>query len=1834
MKFCFLGGILSLSDPLVGPAVFPAQERLDRRVGAGIGSGMMEDASGGWGKLGLGRDPVPGDPQVLQQVIDDCQYLRDTAWSVSQGLDAFLAVASAGGFEGATADALRGAISGRLKTFIQNIGRAFSLAGEAVAGYRRALVQAQQAVSGLLSQAQGPAAKDPELTGVKQRVSDQVARVQDAEAVMIRALEDASAMVSQPITMPSLAEKIWKGTEKALWITATVLGALSTIVDGPLGIAATAAGTASFAMTLTDYARGETKLPDVLLSLTSLLFPATKGFFTLEQVGRGLRGFAGALGQAEGKAAQVLASPSELAAFAAQGLARTRQGLTRVPGLLVDGVRALPEAVASLPQMPKLLGKAVGQDFATVQKRYPELGRVLTPAGVYTVVTFGRGLGALFTPMTIQDLTRWGFRGAWRAGWARASWRNAARAFSAGWASKGLQAAYPAMDVGHTVEYWRRFTPKPVITGEAPAAGLVVPGPVLWADREPGGLVESVLIPVNTGTTRDLGHAGFLDGMRPAPHQDTYVLTVGEQVTALDMLSAPAVSRLDQGTFQLGERPLVNGAAGRSVELEDVPVAPPEVLSVRETLELLRGPQAAQASARSLENLETAASRTGTVAPGYLTQPELNTTVENSHAERISPATLNSRIQMMLHCATESPSENITVSVPPVRTEVVREGWTQPAGVLHGVPHLEGVQVRTVSQDDGQPPHLELVEAHGDQLADRAALPQDALCASTSVAGPQVEAIGEAFAEQAEVSSRSAWDVESHVDLDHEYGPLIACHGVRDWEQGPDGRIKLNPLWYRLSDFEPAFLERKDACWFYTVDASGEIFLGCKKIDTIFTGKELERLPEGIRHSNPEMTVDALKKLLNKQGYPTIAVEFDESGKTTGSVMSRISGELAWNRDTARWQINDRSGRYMLPRIAHALGTHSGSGMVDVDFGRWMENVATRMSARFGIEVTPGLPKFEEPRPAPLLPLSPAMEQTSAEAAPREISALAPVDRADRADLELVAYQREATRFERKLGAYLVQHPKAMAEVAKFARTAWERIPREERYRFGIDDPKLAGAVGHDYQVLEEVALKGNIREQFLFLRVAASQKKERGLFAQYTGHSCEVPSELNSDQKCWDDYHPVVPEPAMSTFRKILPPSRREAAFSGEGTLWQSGETQRAMAFLPSSAGGKRLPFDDRTFQEGPHITAQRTGGLVTTGISGTTWRMLHYAEAANAVWKAGLDLRWIRLALIGHYLAAGHHTLHEVLTAADMWAREEGHSHLRAYLGFEYHDNWGRYRHLTPLTERELREHVALGGLFPDELVRGPDLPAYDPVDDARQALAEHLSAPHGAAASSAPEVAGSSHLPSTGWEFTVTPVDGGTGYDVVHEPTGLRTRFVGEAHEVVYHEANPGFGPNELRKLKVAAHYVRQGDGKITRFYELREPGTGGPFTGRFTVKPAPQDLCDSRQAAFSVRDRESGLRLHYLADGRPVARDQQLAKGLGYLRFDMFQPGADPQWLDPKGKPTALFRAEPLDGERVALIAARPTTGPLEGFVVDPENGRVLQETLATPEDGRTLPDGSWEGPDGLKLNPEMNALVEHYFERARATEPHLTKAMKSIAHSVDNSKLSGLEHRLKSEHSLKRRIAKMLLKYPELTLGQALGRIHDAVRYTLEIPTAHYACGVQQAIDKFRARGYENVNFKNKWKQNPNSTYKGINSTWRDPVSGQIFELQFHTTESFTAAMGDHVLYEKKRRPGISPRALAAIKVEQEEWRRKVPVPHHAKNIRLDHAGHGPSPAGDDGQAAARRTSVHIPNGERTVVDSATRRAPGDAVTAHGTDGGLSGELGTSSTDDNAGDGVA
>jgi hypothetical protein len=258
----------------------------------------------------------------------------------------------------------------------------------------------------------------------------------------------------------------------------------------------------------------------------------------------------------------------------------------------------------------------------------------------------------------------------------------------------------------------------------------------------------------------------------------------------------------------------------------------------------------------------------------------------------------------------------------------------------------------------------------------------------------------------------------------------------------------------------------------------------------------------------------------------------------------------------------------------------------------------------------------------------------------------------------------------------------------------------------------------------------------------------------------------------------------------------------------------------------------------------------------------------------------------------------------------------------------------------------------------------------------------------------------------------------------------------------------------------------------------------------------------------------------------------------------------------------------------------------------------------------LSDGSWEGENGLHLDPEANRAADDFMRRSQEAEPRITESMQSVVGHVDDGKLTGLEYRLKGEDSLKRKLATDMLEDIGVDHGSVLGGIKDSIRYTMEVPSGNYTHGVQQAIHELEAKGFENVTFKNTW---DSAGYKGINSTWRDPVSGQVFELQFHTAESFTAKMDGHVLYEKERLPGVSPEELSAIKAEQADLFGRVPVPHGAGEIRL--GSHG---LADDAVSLGRETGPlgehpHTPGGHHGG-DAGGPRDPGGTDGLDGLDG--------------------
>ncbi|MFV0344306.1 MAG: minor capsid protein, partial [Anaerocolumna sp.] len=144
----------------------------------------------------------------------------------------------------------------------------------------------------------------------------------------------------------------------------------------------------------------------------------------------------------------------------------------------------------------------------------------------------------------------------------------------------------------------------------------------------------------------------------------------------------------------------------------------------------------------------------------------------------------------------------------------------------------------------------------------------------------------------------------------------------------------------------------------------------------------------------------------------------------------------------------------------------------------------------------------------------------------------------------------------------------------------------------------------------------------------------------------------------------------------------------------------------------------------------------------------------------------------------------------------------------------------------------------------------------------------------------------------------------------------------------------------------------------------------------------------------------------------------------------------------------------------------------------------------------------------------------YYNKAVLNEPDITSKVKQVAETSGMEKL-GLEYRIKEKDSFLEKVRKNY--NPE---GNEY-EIKDIVRYTLGSGADSLSEKTLKVIDMFDQEGYNTIKVKNTWGHN--SSYNGINTFIKAP-SGQVFEIQYHTQESFDLKNGElHKLYEKQRK---------------------------------------------------------------------------------------------------------
>lgn len=202
------------------------------------------------------------------------------------------------------------------------------------------------------------------------------------------------------------------------------------------------------------------------------------------------------------------------------------------------------------------------------------------------------------------------------------------------------------------------------------------------------------------------------------------------------------------------------------------------------------------------------------------------------------------------------------------------------------------------------------------------------------------------------------------------------------------------------------------------------------------------------------------------------------------------------------------------------------------------------------------------------------------------------------------------------------------------------------------------------------------------------------------------------------------------------------------------------------------------------------------------------------------------------------------------------------------------------------------------------------------------------------------------------------------------------------------------------------------------------------------------------------------------------------------------------------------------------------------------------------------DGSWRGEEGRRLDVTQNADIDRGCARIReVAERVIIPGLRAVEAEDQARNLVGFEHRFKGADRLKEKIADQIRSTPGTTPAQALSAVPDTVRFTYKYDEMAYSAGVRNDVHRLEARGFTQVERRNTW---TSDQYKGINSRWRDPASGVVFEVQFHTRASLEAKELTHKAYERirsiTRQTPEADRETAELRDFQRQVNAEIPIP--------------------------------------------------------------------------------
>ncbi|MFC3396804.1 XopAD/skwp family type III secretion system effector [Brenneria rubrifaciens] len=186
--------------------------------------------------------------------------------------------------------------------------------------------------------------------------------------------------------------------------------------------------------------------------------------------------------------------------------------------------------------------------------------------------------------------------------------------------------------------------------------------------------------------------------------------------------------------------------------------------------------------------------------------------------------------------------------------------------------------------------------------------------------------------------------------------------------------------------------------------------------------------------------------------------------------------------------------------------------------------------------------------------------------------------------------------------------------------------------------------------------------------------------------------------------------------------------------------------------------------------------------------------------------------------------------------------------------------------------------------------------------------------------------------------------------------------------------------------------------------------------------------------------------------------------------------------------------------------------------------------------------------------------------ALALNGQARQAQRRITHTLQRllpggAYLAGLEHSVKSVSSLEEKLAEQFARHRQ-DWEQAVAHINDALRYSVVLPHHAFVEAYRQVVVALEDEGHELLQRKNyfaRW----NMPFRSINVSLREAESGQRWEIQFHTGETFPLKARYHDVYKDQQRLSRQGQTSETVKARMNEALqafRRVPVPAGCEEI--------------------------------------------------------------------------